>query len=154
MTIYYLDANALVKFYDPAERGYQTLHRLVSQHKTIISEVTMLETVNVFVRQFRGGKLKRRQLRRLIKRLKQDVGTLYRPFVLVPVTPLPTQTVRTILIQQATINSIGMIDALHLAYMLELQTTYENLYLLTSDRPMQQAATRLNISFFDPEKSE
>lgn len=152
---YYFDANALVKYYKE-EPGSLQIKRLVSNAKPIlISPLTLVECVSVFMTLNRKKALNKKRLNTILKLIDKNVNveeietnTTTRPFHVMTMQKEIFSLAKHILVQNAHTFAIGSNDALHLAIIqnLALETV-----MVTSDKSMQKVCERLQIPFYDPE---
>jgi predicted nucleic acid-binding protein len=151
---YYFDANALVKYYRE-ESGSLQIKRLVSNNKPIlISPLTLVECVNVFMKLKRNKQLKKKKLTTILKLIDKNVmytdNHTIRLFKLIAIPEEIFLLAKRILVQHAHTFAIGSNDALHLAI---LQTLNIQAIMVTSDVSMQHVCEDLQIQFYDPEKN-
>jgi predicted nucleic acid-binding protein len=85
MPSYYLDTNALYKYYIKEQQGSLAMRRLVSNTEfVLVSQLTQVELVNVLMKEIRRQRTSKRQAGIIIQRLSHDIGTegKNRPFTL------------------------------------------------------------------------
>ena len=153
---YYLDANALWKFYQD-QKGDLNVRRLVarSPSQVLVSPLTMLEFLGVLMKYSRKKFIKRKQVHAVASRLRRDaaIDNVYRPF---RVTPLPAGSFREaegILLHYGSHYNVQSNDALHLAIVLKLNMG-NPVVLVTADNSLQITALRRGIDWYDPETGE
>ena len=116
--LYYLDTNALWKFYRQ-EKGGLAIHRLVarSPSQVLLSPMTVIEFVSMLMEYYRKGLLRRKHVNAIARRLRRDsaVGRTNRPFQVIPVPEGAFREAEGILLQYADRYSFASNDALHLA---------------------------------------
>jgi len=87
-SLYYLDTNALWKFYQD-QTGDVNVRRLVarSPSQVLISPLTMLEFFGVLMKYYRKRLIKRKQIHAIAKRLRRDsaIDNVHRPFRVVQI---------------------------------------------------------------------
>ena len=151
--LYYLDANALCKFYRD-EQGDLDLRRLVarSPSQVLLSPLTVIEFVSVLMAYYRKGLLKRKQVHAIARRLRRDsaVGKTNRPFRVIPVPEGAFREAEGILLQYAGTYSFASNDALHLAIVIR-QDAADPVVLVTSDRALKHVAWQRSVTCYDPE---
>jgi predicted nucleic acid-binding protein len=153
---YYLDANALWKYYRD-EVGSLNMRRLIANapHPCLISPLTTLEFVGVLMRYFRQGQLKCRAIRKIIARLTREAKPnlqTHRPFA---TQPLPTgafQQAESLQLQYGGTFSIGANDCLHLAMAIRWQANFPTITMITSNRALKNVCIREGMTIYDPEK--
>lgn len=152
-TRYYLDTNALWKFYRD-EQGDLELRRLVSRSpsQVLLSPMTVIEFVSVLMEYYRKRLLKRKQVNTIAKRLRRDsaVGRTNRPFQVIPVPEGAFREAEGILLQYADRYSFASNDALHLAIVIR-QSVNDPVVLVTSDGAFKNAAQQKGVTCCDPE---
>jgi predicted nucleic acid-binding protein len=152
---YYLDANALWKFYQD-QKGDVNVRRLVasSPSQVLISPLTMLEFLGVLMKYYRKRFIKRKQVHAVAGRLWRDAatGNVHRPFSVVQVPVGSFREAEGILLQYGNYD-IQSNDALHLAIVLKLKTD-NPVVLVTADNSLQITALRKGIDWYDPETGE
>lgn len=155
-SLHYLDANALWKFYRD-EPGDVHVRRLVSgsSPQILISPVTVLEFIGVLMKYYRKGLIGRRHVNRIAKRLRRDsaLGNTHRPFRMIPLPDGFAREAKGILLQYGCTCSIQTNDAIHLAIVLRLQQDHPPI-LVTSDQPLQEAAQRRGVIWYDPQAQQ
>ncbi len=162
MNYYYLDTNALFKYYGKAtsidEPGMLTLRRLIAHPDsiTLVSPFTEVEFIGVLMELYRSGALKMYRINQLVKSFRRNINlsteSQNRPFTAISVPNLIIfKRAGDILLQYGEFRCTT-IDAIHIAIAENLQQTYPNLRLITSDAGMKRVCIRINLATYDPEK--
>jgi predicted nucleic acid-binding protein len=109
----------------------------------------------VLMRWYRKNQLKKKGLRKVVRRLRRDIGSLStrRPFTVLPIPEGSFKIAESILLQFASSNQIGANDSLHLAIAKCLQLSRPDSTIVTSDQPMKNVCGKEHIVFYDPEEN-
>jgi len=152
---FYFDTAALWKFYRE-EKGSLNIRRLVSKvsQPIILSPLTIIEFISVLMKCYRKGYFKKKGLRKVVKRLRRDAGPLSqtRPFAVLGFPQGSFKRAESILLEYANQNKINANDSLHLAVVLNLQSIFPNITIITSDHAMKNVCEKTNIPSYDPEE--
>ena len=143
-----------MKFYQ-AEVGSLWVRRFVSREDApvVLSALTLVEYVGRLMYWCRDDKLSRRDVRRLVERLRRDIGpeSSSRPFCAVAVPDRAYTEAEKLLLLHGSGTRIEANDGLHLAIVVCLRENDPNVTMVTSDRPMKAICEKLSIPFLDPE---
>jgi predicted nucleic acid-binding protein len=162
--IYYFDANALVKFYCD-ESGSEQIRALVTNgEKIYISELTLLETINVLLSIYRTPpqaqikrerKYSKKHINKIIRKLSDNIkDSLF--ILLEELLPNIFSDAQKILLEYGKELNFGSLDALHIAIIESGWKTGE-ICFVTSDGSgggrLIGVCKKLQISVYDPEKN-
>ncbi len=151
--VYYFDTNALIKFYLD-EKESVAVRRFVaaSPKPVLISRLTMTEFISRLAAAYREkeNKLKKRDVNRLLDRLKKDAHTAADSHFQIAVMPDGVFHAAEAILRQYAFEakiSIGSFDALHVAIVKKLSAPP---VMVTWDKPMQQVCEKLGIELYNP----
>jgi len=148
---YYFDANALIKYYK-SEKGSDQIIDLVKIAKPIlISQLTFLETISVFIKFRRKKLIRKRQLDDIVKLLKQDIeyDEKISSFQMISLHNDIFQLAESILLENADA-AIQTNDALHLAI---VKKQINQTIMVTSDNSLKNVCERIEIESYNPESA-
>jgi predicted nucleic acid-binding protein len=153
--VYYFDTNALWKFYRD-QSGAVNIHRLVADSSTqvLISSLTLVEFVGVLMKYYRKGQVRRRQINKIVKRLRRDAGTVnpHRPFRVVNFSDTAFREGERLLLHYAGDAAIQTNDALHLAIAMHNDASPSpTVVFVTSDGALGAVVQKQCLGCYDPE---
>jgi predicted nucleic acid-binding protein len=156
MSTYYLDANALLKYYGKGGKGKPVLRRLLSRQIVIISALTQVEFIHALTKEVRRKTLRMAEVRHFEKRLHHETSTnpakTNRPFIYKRLPKGVYKRAQILLMQYGDSFDFGTLDALHIAITEKLREDYPDIKLVTSDGSMKRVCTRIHLATYDPEK--
>ena len=141
----YLDASALVKLYLPEPESDALDAALQGREDLVVSDLAVTEVVSALARRRREGEVSAQDLARLHRKILADLDAeIFRRAHLLP--EVHRQAERLLM----SIDTIALraADALHLALALASKAAS----IVTFDRRMAEAATRLALSPLPPNK--
>ena len=146
----YLDANALIRYYSK-EEGTLSIRRAfsVSKNEIFISSLTILEFLGVIVKFRRSGKLRKYELKNIVKRLRRDTNKYgsNRTFTHIKFPKSCFKLAETLLIGIAENVSIGANDCIHVAI---VKNSEIEMRMVSSDTGLKKICSKINIEVFDP----
>jgi len=147
---YYFDANALIKYYKSEEGSDQIIDLVKTEKPILISQLTFLETISVFIKFRRKKLIRKRELDDIVKLLKQDIeyDEKISSFQMITMPEGIFQLAESILLENADA-AIQTNDALHLAVVKKLafQAT-----MVVSDKALKNVCHQMDVESYDPEK--
>lgn len=150
---YYLDANALIKFYLPKEqeKGIENIQHLVSSKTVFISNLTLLETLSFWMYSVRTATSKTRKIRigeQLKDIFKRDIPQKFKRILL---DKAVFDYAEELMFLYCKDFNLGTNDALHISTAKLMQ---EHPIMVTSDRVMKNICAQIQLATFDPEIEE
>ncbi len=146
---YYFDTNPMVKYYSfKNEKGVEIVRQLVATQTIYISNLTLLEFLNVLMKSFRDKRINKKVLLRVSQQLNSDV---IEKLNLIKNPENVFQFARDLMFQYATSSALSTNDALHIsiAKLMQVQPI-----MVTSDRVIKNICTQIQLATFDPEIEE
>jgi predicted nucleic acid-binding protein len=163
MTYYYLDTNALFKYYRghgdlrplPSESGERRVRELVENHGAFVSKLTTLEFIHLLMKNIRRGRLRQKHVRDAVERLRRDINTRpdsgSRPLTLIEFSQALFPRAEELLLMYADRFDVGSTDMLHIALVEQRRRDSLDLMMVTSDRGMINVCHQLELPFIDPQ---
>jgi len=148
---YYFDANALIKYYKSEEGSDQIVDLVKTMKPILISQLTFLETISVFIKFRRKKLIRKRQLDDIVKLLKQDIeyDEKISSFQMIAMPEGIFQLAESILLENADA-AIQTNDALHLAI---VKKQINQTIMVTSDGAMKNVCERIEIESYNREST-
>jgi len=150
---YFLDTSALAKRYHK-ETGSEYMDRILEQSgsRSLISNLSIVELESVLAIKMRTGEIDRQSLELARRRFRADLAR-QRLLVAPSVTEGHFQSARKLLVQYGVAEGLRTLDALQLAFALDLRQIGYITVLVAADQRLCRVATLAGCSAVNPEQS-
>jgi predicted nucleic acid-binding protein len=150
MPVYYFDASALVKHYQP-ENGTALVDAILANpaNRVVFGRIGITEAISALTRRVRVGELPASTLPALLKRLRQDAAL--KRFGIVRMLQAHFTSAEKIMATRGPIQQVRTLDALHLSVALAVHREGGIAGFVCSDERLKLVATGEGLNVIDPE---